>query len=213
MMNVGLFHIGSTGTIHDRLAAIAIASVRRVMPRAPIVHLTNLESPALANVDEVWRRPASAPVALACLELYASLPVGNWLFLDTDTVMQHDVSHVWSAWFDIAVAKRDGTLKPSEVGTKFMARMPYNKGVVFSRSQAFWRAAVEKCQQMKPARQAWMGDQQAMNDVIAEWRFGVHGLDSRYNYPPKRADEPLFDKAIVHYKGPNRKAWMLERAA
>src|SRR6478735_2923399 len=130
-MTVGFFHVARVETPHVKLAAALIRSVRRAMPDVPIVHLTDETTTAIAGIDHLQRHPP-APIALGCLEAYAACD-GEWLFVDTDVIVRHDVRPIFDRAFDIAVAHRDGTLRPGEVGTKFMASMPYNKGAVFSR--------------------------------------------------------------------------------
>lgn len=209
-MTVGFFHVARGNTPHVRLAAALIRSVRLAMPDVSIVHLTDEATPAIADVDDV-RRHAPAPIALGCLEAYAACE-GEWLFVDTDVIVQRDVREVFQRRFDLAVADRAGTLKATEVGTKFMASMPYNKGAVFSRSPAFWLVAADRLRTLSSRRQEWMGDQQAMCDVIAAGRFNIDVLPATFNYPPMRRDEDLRARAILHFKGP-RKIWMLEAYA
>lgn len=211
-MRVGFFHVETA----DRPSGIPFASrmvrsVRAAMPGAAITQFTRLddvERHRVPDVDQLIVRPA-APMALAVLEAYASAGAGEWLFLDTDVVVQHDVRDVFSdPEFDIAVATREGTLKPKEIGSKFMAGMPYNKGVAFSRTGAFWSAAAARLRAATAADQAWMGDQRATNDTIATGTFRVKVLPNHYNYPPFKRTENVSAKAILHFKGP-RKAWML----
>jgi hypothetical protein len=59
-----------------------------------------------------------------------------------------------------------------------------------------------------------MGDQQAMNEVIATDVFQLAVVSSAFNYPPQSPDEDVSDKAILHLKG-RRKKWLqsLRRAA
>mgnify|MGYP000066486456 CR=1 FL=1 len=212
-MTIGVFHIAVGPTVHLQLAANLIASVRRTMPGVPIAHLTDQETAPLADVDFVIRHTSRPPVALGCLDAYAHAGPGDWLFLDTDVVVQRDVRPVFDLAFDVAVATREGTLRPNEIGTKFMARMPFNKGAVFSRCAEFWGDAVRACLTMPAKRQQWMGDQLAMNEVIDGGRYRVVVLPNTYNYPPKtRGDVDARSKAILHFKG-NRKAWALEAAA
>lgn len=204
-MTVGFYHVALDGPKASTAGVQAmVRSVKQAMPGVRIVHFTDVQTPVIDGVD--WAVRPTLPVALGCLDAYAQCE-GDWLFLDTDVIVREDVRHVFDQPFDIAVAERAGTLKPSEVDTKFMASMPYNKGAVFSRSQAFWLDALARCRQMKPTRQQWMGDQQAMNDAILSGKYAVEVLPNRYNYPPLTATDDLRDKAIVHYKGP-RKAWM-----
>lgn len=209
-MKVGCFHVSRGVTPHERLARILIASVRQWMPTVPIVHFTDTATRALTGVDEVRRRPAG-PIALGCLDAYAAAGEGDWLFVDTDVVIQRDVRWIFDRSFDLAVASREGTLLEKEVGTTFMASMPHNKGAVFSRSPAFWRAAAAHLRTLSAKRQEWMGDQVAMNAVIASGAFTIEILDPRYNWPPKHADD-VRDKAILHYKG-KRKAWILDEVS
>lgn len=205
-MTVGFYHAAPTVTPHVAFAERLIASVRQAMPGVAIWHFTDLETPAIAGVDYVDRYRWASAVALARMQSYAR--PGEWLFVDTDVIVQRDVRHVFDQPFDVAVATREGTLKPTEVGTKFMAAMPYNMGAVFSRCALFWAKAVERMATYSAKRQKWMGDQQALNDTIRDGGFSVAVLSNAYNYPPVSRDDDVRDKAILHFKGP-RKAWMV----
>jgi hypothetical protein len=183
------------------------------MPGVPVIHFTDAASTrlALVNLGQVFVHPAG-PIALRCIEAFASVP-GDWLFVDTDVEIRSDVSRVFDdPDFDIAVATREGTLLEKEIGTKFMARMPVNKGAVFSRSQAFWQACAEHCRKLPEKQQQWMGDQIAFNHVIASGQFKVKILPNAYNYPPKSKTDDVRGKHILHFKGPSRKTWALEGA-
>lgn len=211
-MRVGFFHVEpANGLSGIPFATRMIRSVRAAMPGATIAQFTQSEDVDRHRVPETDRLlvlPA-APIALAVLAAYASAGAGDWLFLDTDVIVQRNVQDVFADRdFDIAVATREGTLRPKEVGTKFMRGMPYNKGVVFSRSPAFWRAAADRLRQAGPMQQAWMGDQRATNETIAAGAFRVKVLPNGYNYPPFDRTEDVSAKAILHFKGP-RKPWML----
>ncbi len=206
-MTVAFYHAAPKVTPHVALAARLITSVRKAMPGVPIWHLTDAITKPIDGVDGYLRHQEPMPPALARVKQYTTV-VGDWLFVDTDVVIQRDVRDVFAQPFDIAVATREGTLKPSEVGRKFMARMPYNCGAVFSRSAAFWQSAYERMVEYSPKRQAFMGDQQALCDTIATGLFNVTVLPNGYNYPPFEQDEDVRDKAILHFKG-SRKAWML----
>jgi lipopolysaccharide biosynthesis glycosyltransferase len=161
------------------------------------------------GVDRVIRRPHQN-LALAIAEHWAAL-TGEWLFLDTDVIVQQDVRDMFSdlSW-DIAVAARkDETDEPS------MHRphpMPHNAGVVFSRSQAFWVEARDRVKAMPLRAQKWIGIQQAMCDLIHEGHYRVRVLPRAYNWAPRAADEDVSERIIVHYKG-DKKGWMLGEAA
>lgn len=210
-MKIGFFHVDRGDTPHRQLADLLIRSARAHMPSVEIVHLTDDVTLQMRGTDDVRRQPAG-PIALGCLEAYTNAGAGDWLFVDTDVLIQRDVRWIFDDGdFEIAVAERAGTLLDKEVGTKFMAAMPYNKGAVFSRAPVFWSTAAAFLRTQPEKRQHWIGDQAAMCGVIATGAFRVRVLPNRYNYPPKSADESVIDKAILHFKGA-RKAWMLERA-
>lgn len=208
-MTVGFYHQG-TSAIHCAVAEKMVASVHRTMPGIAIVHFSDPRTPAIADVDD-HRTLSAGPIALAVLQAYAAAGAGDWLFLDTDVIVQHDVSHVFDQAFDLAVATREGTLRPNEIGRKFMTAMPYNKGAVFSRCPTFWLHAVTELSQWPAKAQHWMGDQRVFCELIRRGEYRVHVLENGYNYPPFTRDEDVRDKAILHFKGP-RKAWMLEAA-
>lgn len=207
-MKVGFFHaeIGAASE-HLELARFLVKSVRRSMPGVQITHFTDTTTKAVAGVDDVLRREPG-PIALSVLEHYAGV-TGEWLFVDTDVIVRRDVRHVFNddPVFDIAVATREGTLKDSEVGTQFMASMPFNKGAVFSRSQLFWQGAANYLREASEKQQSWMGDQREMNKLIASNCYAVKVLDAGYNYPPKFIGQDIRAHHILHFKGP-RKAWM-----
>jgi len=210
-VKVGFFHASAgPATVHVDLARVLIKSVRRAMPGVPIVHLTDTNTPAIDGVDGVFRG-SPGPLALSVLQMYAEAHGAadpEWLFVDTDVVVQRDIRHVFDdRTFAVAVATREGTYKPSEVGTKFMSRMPYNKGVVFSRSRDFWLDTVALLRESSEQQQSWMGDQRSMNDVIAAGDYCVKVLEASYNYPPKFIGQDVRQQHILHFKGP-RKAWM-----
>lgn len=210
-MNVGFYHAGrgDESAPRRRIRAL-VRSVRRAMPGVSLTHFTDLTTEKIAGVDEVVRR-SPLPIATARLDAYGSVS-GEWLFIDSDVLVQQDVRDVFDQAFDIALADRRGTIRPQDEGTKTIASMPFNSGAVFSRTQAFWQATLERISELSEKRQAWMGDQQALCDVIAEGRFDVRILSNRYNYPPHRQDEDVSDKAILHFKGTERKYWMVDHA-
>lgn len=215
-MNVG-FYLIDTRTL-DSMCGYACAramtrSVRKAMPGVPVVHFTDEESPAVDGVDDVRRLPPE-PMARLRMRHHAQVE-GDWLFVDTDVLIQQDVRPVFDDPFDIAVTTRDwGHVQLAE---RFADRMPYNMGVVFSRSSTFWRAVLERVARMEKSYQRWMGDQEAFNHLIRLKLCNVAKLSGTiYNFPPDLDPSPESLKqereaAILHFKGPQRKPLMLRR--
>lgn len=190
----------------DKYVGVAkplIASVRRVMPDVEIFQLTDGKTQGYPGIGTI-RLDDNVPMAVRRMLLHASLP-GEWLFVDTDVVIQKDVRHVFESDFDIAVTDRVGSAwehSPDCVG------MPYNMGVTFSRRPEFWAACAEKLKTLPAKLQQWEGDQRVVCSLAKDWKTKVlPGLV--YNFTPYTKDEDRSHAAICHYKGA-RKAWLAD---
>jgi hypothetical protein len=196
---------------HLGMAKQMLESARDVMPHAKVHHLTDDKCPALEGVDTVRVFHGDMPMAIRRMMHHAAC-AGDWLFVDSDIIFQRDVSDVFNKPFDVALTDRGGTITNE---AKFAESMPYNIGVVFSRSPKFWMKVVEHLQTLPPREQEWMGDQIVVNAMV---KHGGHGFDVKiipgktYNYPPKSENDDLSAVSIVHYKG-NRKKWLLQPQA
>lgn len=211
-MTIGFFTVLRRDPQHYVLADILVRSVRAVMPDVELVHFTDDTSPGVPGVDRVQRGPGGRLLQRR-LEVYAACD-GDWLLLDTDIVVQHDVRHVFarSVTFDVALADRNWNLVKDHY--KYSTEMPFNTGVVFQRSGRFYARALQIWTTYDREKQGhWWSEQWAVADAAREGRFVVDVLPGMvYNRPPALIDEDLSDAAIVHYKGPIRKLWMTQRA-
>jgi len=210
-MNVGFFTILKRDPIHYILADVLIRSVRQTMPGVRVTQFTDEQSPGVYGVDAVLRKPKTR-MAVLRMAHQASVE-GDWLFVDTDVVIQRDVRPVFEEAFDIAVSDRNWSHLPAATDT-FSAAMPHNIGVVFSRSPAFWQVVHDRLLVLPEELQSWMGDQVAACEVIRSGRFAVKLLAGmEYNYPPSNGDEAWRGRAsILHYKG-QRKPLLLQQMA
>lgn len=217
-MKVGIFHVDErtldAGCGYLAAAAL-VQSVRTTMPGVQVFHFTDEQSREIDGADYVIRKPRERMARLR-MRHHAECH-GDWLFLDTDVLVHEDVRSVFRHRFDIAITVRDWEhLKPA---AGFTERMPFNTGVVFSKSQQFWADVYDHLCLMPKPDQTWMGDQMAIGDVVATKRFNVLELSGlRYNFPPSIGDDDdggsddLEAKAaIVHFKGPKRKPLLLRR--
>lgn len=197
-------------------ADFCLRSLKRHMPDVEVWQLTDRTSPSVVGVDNVVRMSGNAralPFTRFMAAMYATVaPDGEWLFLDTDVVVQQDVRHIFDVpAFDLAVADRAGTYLEGESGSEFMAAMPYNAGVMFSRPAAPWGAITEAIDALPVQQQQWLGVQLALAALIPSGGVRASILPPTYNYPPHAADEDVSTKACVHYKGPWRKRVLIER--
>lgn len=181
-----------------------VKSVRQHMD-CEIVQLADMTTPKLDCVDSVQRLEGT--VVSSFLARHLSQLEGDTLYLDYDTVVREDVSSVFHFDFDLAITKR--TRKEIESRPVFMA-CPHNVGVMFSRSQEFWRQMARRYDS-RTDDPTWMKFQIVLTESLNALDFNIlELLSERYNYTPETKDEDLSNRAIVHYKGP-RKAWMVEQ--
>lgn len=209
-MKLGFYTIFRTDPRHYALADILVDSVRRSMPGVEIVHFTDEKSPIVPGVD-AFIRTANGPLLERRMEYYARLD-GAWLLLDTDTVVAKDVRHVFDdPAFDLAVADREWSLVKDHY--KYSKEMTFNTGVIFSRSPKLYQLALEIWRHYSAEKRAhWWSEQWAFAEAVYSGKFAVKVLPGMiYNRPPHTQDEDVSDAAILHYKGPTRKAWMMQR--
>ena len=180
-----------------------IRSVRENMPGTEVYQLTDEHTPVLDGAIPV-RLKGDMPMAVRRMSHHAMLE-GEWLFVDTDCVILKDVSDVFDdPAFDIAVTDRKGSMWEK---TAYGMVMPYNMGVTFSRSPAFWAEVRLRLLELPAAYQRWEGDQRVVCDMIRKG-FPAKVLPGKvYNYTPEKRGDPLDHAAIAHFKGP-RKHWI-----
>lgn len=201
-------------------ADFCLASIRRVMPGVHVTQLTDDKTPAIPGVDKVLRRPACPLSTLRTF--WQSAVQGDWVFCDADVVFQKDVRPIFeNADWQVAFAERQGGgVAWVEVGGR-KVEMPYNVGISYSRSQEFWKDVHTRIKALPvlpgagPRSQSdWFADQIEINDMVREGIWKVGSLPAGYNYAPEldESDRALVrDAAVVHYKGPRRKALLMKR--
>lgn len=190
----------------DILASFMVESVRKAIPEAEVVQLTDEKTPAIDGCEVVRRPWTHGNPMVFRMEHYSEIE-GEFLSLDTDCVVQHDVSGVFSLPFDVALTFREGPVLDPRTGADLAKVMPFNTGVVFTRNNGFWK----KCLAMLPEKNlGWYSDQLVISRVVRD--FNVLKLHSdNFNYTPTTEGEDVSDRLIVHYKGIWRKA-IYERA-
>ena len=181
-----------------KYAHLMLESVQRVMPGVECLHLTDADTPEIAGcttIRRTWDHPN--PMIFKMEHLYALM--GEVLVLDTDVIVQQDVSGVFALPFDVGLTFRNGPIW-DEHGQDITRIMPINCGVMFSRNPAFWRACLAWCGGKNPG---WYADQLAVAHVAG--RFNVLKLHcDNFNYTPSRADENVERRYLLHFKGKSR---------
>ena len=88
MLTVGFMHIGRI----SKVAQIMVASIRKTMPTARIVQMTDSNTKPVTGVDDVIRKryDGKYPMPYRLLHL-KDFPDADAVFLDTDVVVQRDL--------------------------------------------------------------------------------------------------------------------------
>jgi hypothetical protein len=210
VITVAFVHVGE----EDLLPRIMVASVRRAMPSGRIVHLADQKTRPVDGADDVIRLPYDG-VHLMTFRLlqFARLDPCEAIFLDTDVIVQRDLSPLFESDFDVALTRREN-IGVDPQGVDVAAVMPYNTGVMLSRPSGwdFWHNALKYCETLPEEARRWWGDQFAIKAVaeIAPLRIEELPCDL-YNYSPALDTEDVSRRFVVHYKG-MRKPWMIRRA-
>jgi hypothetical protein len=205
------------------LPTLLVASLRKAMPSTRVVQLSDKTTAAVPGVDDTVRRDWDGTRLMSFrLEHYAALPEASWLLLDTDMIVQADVSVVFEmdGRFDVAMHRRESTIVrppaweefPELLGQDLASFMPYNTGVIFSRSARFWAVARQRLAGLEARYHRWFGDQVAVRMALETGDFRALDLHPAFNYTPQEEHDDVRRAYIVHYKG-KRKAWMLARHA
>lgn len=197
------------------LPRIMVASVRRAMPAARIVHLADETSTGIEGVDEVSRLPYDGVHLMPFrLQHLARLEPCDAVFLDTDVIVQKDLAAVFESEFDVLLTRRaDIGLDPQ--GIDVAKAMPYNTGVMLSRPTGwpFWYNAWQLCETYSDEIRRWWGDQYAIKELVEVAPLQIKELPCEaYNYSPGFETEDVSARHVVHYKGDQRKVWMRRRA-
>lgn len=203
-MLVAFLHVGEDTT----LAEIMVRSVRKHMPDARLLQMTDENSPVIEGCA-VQVFPYDGVRLMTYRLRHLAARVEPMLVLDTDVVVQHDLSKVFLKKFDVALTKRTQPLMYE--GQNITPMMPYNTGVMFSRCPAFWIECHRLCQGAPEKIQKWWGDQLCVKMEADSGRYKVLELPvDKYNYSPSKEDEDVSNRFAVHYKG-RRKQWMINR--
>ena len=200
-MKVGFFHARQD----SRCAELMVASVRRHMQGAEIVQWTDEGTPAVAGVDRCERKAWDGQLPMHHKMMRLAEADGDVLALDTDVIVNADLRPVFNFRFDVALTWRDGPIYDPN-GNDLTKMMPFNCGVMWSRSPEYWATCLRWCEINDLAD--WYVDQLAVAHVRG---FDVLKLHcDNFNYTPLSPDEDVSRRLAIHYKG-KRKSWMIDK--
>jgi hypothetical protein len=193
-----------------KVAELMIASVRKAMPAVEIVQMTDKDFTEDLPVDRVLRKAFNRPNWVPWMYEFLSEIPGEVLFLDSDIIVQRDLSPMFLTGADVTLTSRG----PKTVEGR---QMPFLIGVVASKAPSFWLEAAERVAKMEDQDDRdWWGSQVVLFDMWMDFKHGslpwkMSAVDADiHNYVPQNENDLPKDKWVLHFKGKKRKAWMLK---
>ena len=196
-----------------RMAELMVESCRRAMPGCEVVQLTNQYTKPWDFVDRAitkeWKRGFNFLTYLC--DFYEEL--GECLILDSDIIVQGDLRRLAELKADLVVPVRSFAVVADDG-----ASMRVQMGVCYSNSQEVWKEIKRRVAAMeREVDRNWWGIQLVIWDMLqesakGESKFNIKAVKHRdFNYTPKDDKDAPKDVWAIHYKGPQRKDWMLKR--
>jgi lipopolysaccharide biosynthesis glycosyltransferase len=204
------------GGVRERSWRRLIESVHGVRADC-VLHRLLPDMNAFAGLPSDW---GSSVMAYARLALPAMIPDPRILYLDSDVIVQGDLSILWdmdlgeavmAAGLDLTAKDLSGANLPLRELDLCETAPCLNSGVLLIDLQK-WREADISAKALRYLRQwpkhALNWDQSALNVVVyGQWRL----LDADWNTPAWLADQGsdgcCLDARVLHFVGPN-KPWM-----
>lgn len=188
-------------------AAITIASVRKFIPEAKIIQITNLSFPGFDGVDEVVRLENTGDfIDWVTRGFIAVMQRGEpVLHIGTDVVIKAPVSDVFDDDFDVAAS-----LYPLRDRTDGA----YCGDVEFTKPSGleFWQDVLEYYRNTPAIQDGWEGGQTAFLEVVKRNRYTVKPLEfDTYCYTPEALGEDVSAAKVLHFRGPRK--WMMAEYA
>ena len=141
-LQVGFLYVGPVMPIPQ----IMVASLKKTMPNARLVQMTDTDTLPIPGVDEVIRIPQTDDRFMCYRLLHLrDFPRGDTVFLDVDVIVRRDLTPVFADAFDIGLTYRDDSDRSLRLSPEVREKMPFNTGVMFARASgwAFWEEAYE----------------------------------------------------------------------
>jgi uncharacterized Rossmann fold enzyme len=184
-------------------AELMVASVRRYLPEAKIIQLSNDNFPEIPNIDEIHRRTNHGDfIEWGFGSVIDILKRGEpVLQIATDVLLNGDPSKIFDHEFDVASCKYP--LKDRTDGA-FCGDVNFIK----PSGLKFWEDVYDYYVNTPSIRDGWEGGQTAFLKVAKTSEHKILCLPyDEYCYTPEGENEDISDAKIIHFRG-NRKEFM-----
>ena len=198
-MKIIFFHVGP----NISLPTLMVGSARRFTDE--VVMLTDKRAPEVPGCSEIHRYDGNlAELMMFRMEAYAAYNQPG-VYVDTDMIIQRDLSPIMALDFDMAVTHRIGRdiPGPSDDPVNITETMPYNGGMIFYKHPGIFPVMANLMRQLDPEMRNWWGDQIILAESVKHVRTMMLP-DDFYNltYGP---DRDLSAAWVVHFKGGRKK--------
>jgi hypothetical protein len=190
-------------------AKYMIESVRRTMPEAHLIQLSDWNTEILDGVNEIRRSDYDKNMAVFILRARLGIKEPA-IYLDDDVIVTKSIAHLLKGDFDILVCNREDSDGTTRLTRKFS---PYNVGVLVCKNQKFWISCYTMIETLSNKLKKFGGEQVAIAQIVDSGKYRVKKVEGKmYNRVPKRNFISSPATYVWHYKG-DRKRWMNDTVA
>lgn len=185
----------------SKRAVWTVESIRKHMPGATIIQLTNETYPALDYVDDVIREPFTGDFVDFLFKsiLRASTRGESMLHIATDVLCLSSVEEVFNGDFDIAGCRYP--IKTRADGA-FCGDMKFIK----PSGAGLFQEALDFYWSRPKIQDGWEGGQVAFREAAARTTLKVGELDHEvFCYTPDTDDYDITGKRMLHFRGKRKK--------
>jgi hypothetical protein len=216
-MAIVFLHVGE-----DQLVNLFVESIRRSCGNIQIIQCTDLSTPEVKGVDNVFRYDGDIKnlmtFRLKCFsELKLNIPA---IYLDTDMLVVKDLNDLIINCGKIGLCRRDfnrnalfntnfnGMNLSEYSGMTLDEVYPYIACCTLTPSFEFWSEASSALDKLDRKYHFWYGDQEAIRKVAKNIKSEdmIYLPESIYGCLPEHVMK--FDPKIIHFKGAARKSLM-----
>jgi hypothetical protein len=209
-MNIAFYYIRPDGEVHPHIE-YCIHSIKKFMPTAKIVQVTDRKTKAVDGVDQVFRFRTKTQRKRVTLnyrgfEFLSKLDLKEMVFIDPDMMFNADVEPLMKEDFEIAVSARS-KVDGERLSTSYMRRYPYCS-LMFIKTPEFWKDCYKMFSEW-PDELTWITNMRIVGNVINSGKYKVRVLDGDiYNRPVHHKNDFNKDTKVYHFKGSRNKRFM-----
>lgn len=218
-MALVFLHVGD-----DQLVNLFVESIRRSCGNIQIIQCTDLLTPPVKGVDDVFRYDGDITNLMTFrLKCFSKLKLNtSAIYLDTDMIVVKDLSDLFINCDKIGLCRRDfnrdalfntsfnGMNLSEYSGMTLDEVYPYIACCTLTPSFEFWSEASSTLEKLDRKFHFWYGDQEAIRNVAKNVKSDdlVFLPESIYGCLPEHVID--HDPRIIHFKGAARKRLMRE---